>query len=272
MNATAVDLSPHQFHEVRELVHRVSGIHLHTGKLELVRARLAPRLRELGMFDFRSYLDRVATDATDSELGRLVDLLTTNQTSFFREPRHFQILRERVVPELYRAGRPLRIWSAGCSSGQEPYSLAMALLHQLGAHAHARILATDISARALAQARTGVYGEEAVRQVPPPLRRWLDRVGTRSPRRYRAGETLRAKVSFARHNLIGPWPMTGQFGLVCCRNVMIYFDRATQQRLVERFWSVLAPGGYLFIGHSESLAAHDHGLEYVQPAVYRRPA
>jgi chemotaxis protein methyltransferase CheR len=272
MNVSTVELSSAQFGAVSNLVHRVSGINLHDGKFELVRARLATRIRELGIPDFDSYFSVLDRDASGRELTRLIDILTTNKTSFFREPRHFDMLRRRVVPELYVPGTPLRIWSAGCSSGEEPYTLAMVLHEEIKHHGDVRILATDISARMLAHARQGVYAEETMQDVPATLRQQhFRRVDATQPRQYVIGDGLRDMIRFAQLNLMEDWPMTGPFDLVCCRNVMIYFDKATQQKLVERFWDMVSPGGYFFAGHSESFAALDHAFTYVQPAVYRRP-
>jgi chemotaxis protein methyltransferase CheR len=273
MSVGTTDLSAEQFQAVSELLHDVCGINLHRGKHELVRARLSSRLRELQLDDFGSYFDMVAADPSGRELARLIDVLTTNKTSFFREPRHFDVLRQRVVPELHSPGQPLRVWSAGCSSGEEPYSLAMVLDAELGGRADVRILATDISARMLSLARAGSYPEDAVQSVPAEYRRTAFRCTGAPPHRaWVVRERLRSSVRFAQLNLAAEWPMRGPFALICCRNVMIYFTRAMQQRLIERFWTMLVPGGYLFAGHSESLAGLDHGFEYVQPAVYRRAA
>jgi chemotaxis protein methyltransferase CheR len=273
MNFSVAEFRPDQFRQVSELMHRISGIHLHSGKRELVRARLTTRMRELRLADFDSYLSLLSTDRDGRELACLVDLLTTNKTSFFREPQHFHVLRERVLPELGPRAGPLRVWSAGCSTGEEPYSLALALNSELGSSDDARILATDISARVLEIARHGVYPEDALRDVPPALRQaGFHCVSGRPPRSYVVAESIRSMVHFARLNLVGEWPMRGPFDLICCRNVMIYFARPTQQRLVERFFQLLVPGGYFFAGHSESFAGLEHGFQYVQPAVYRRPA
>lgn len=273
LNLSALELSHDQFSAVSDLVHRTCGLNLHEGKFGMVRARLTSRLREVGMTDFESYLESVAHDRTGRELAHLVDVLTTNKTGFFREPRHFEFLRERLLPELARPGRPLRVWSAGCSSGEEPYTLAMVLHDELGADAHVRILATDISATMLARARRGSYPQDSLEPVPAPARlRHFTIVAPVRPRVYEVKPHLRSMIRFAQLNLMDPWPMKAQFDLVCCRNVMIYFDQPTQQRLVDRFWEIVEPGGYFFVGHSESLAAIDHGFRYIQPAVYRRPA
>lgn len=272
MSFNGIDLTRDQFSAVSALVHRACGLNLHEGKFGLVRARLAGRLREKGLTDFGSYLDLVNQDGSGRELQQLVDVLTTNKTGFFREPRHFDFLREHLLPALYEPGRPLRIWSAGCSSGEEPYTLAMVLHDELPPEADVRILATDISSAMLARARRGSYPQEALEPVPPAVRRiHFSADPTARPRTYEVGAHLRSMVRFAQLNLMDAWPMKGRFSLICCRNVMIYFDQPTQQRLVDRFWDMIEPGGYFFAGHSESFAAIDHGFRYIQPAVYRRP-
>lgn len=262
-------LTPEQFGALSALVYRASGIHLHQGKLGLVQSRLAKRLRELDTRDVDAYLTSLSVAGAEVEIARLVDVLTTNKTAFFREPRHFDLLRV-LLPELQRRGR-ISVWSAGCSSGEEAYTLALVLADALGLEASARILATDISTRMIAHARLGVYAEDALEPVPPLLRqRHFTCVQPRAPRKWSVRPEVRRLVRFARLNLVAPWPMRGVFDLICCRNVMIYFDKATQQALVQRFWEKLRPGGYLFTGHSESLAGLHHGFRYVQPAVYQR--
>ncbi len=258
------------FAEISRTVASVAGIQLREGKEGLVRARLARRLRQLGARSYREYLERVRADASRRELAHMVDLLTTNKTSFFREPAHFAVLRDAVAPAFAREPGGLRVWSAGCSSGEEPYTIAMVLRAALAdaEYRAARVLATDISERVLARARAGVYPDEAAADVEPALRArhfaraegggWAVNAATRAP------------VHFAPLNLMGAWPMRGPFHAVFCRNVMIYFDKPTQAALVARFHALLAPGGYLFVGHSESLSAVEHSFAYVQPAVYRK--
>jgi chemotaxis protein methyltransferase CheR len=271
MNLSSLDLRTDQFRAVSKLMHGACGLNLHPGKRELVRARLTARLRELRLPDFDSYFELLTRDRSGREAARLVDLLTTNKTSFFREPQHFRVLLERVIPERAQPTR-MRVWSAGCSTGEEPYSLAMTLHNHLPAGTDLRILATDVSRRVLALATEGVYGADAVAAVPVAFRRDAFRSAPGRPGSYVVSRTLRSLVRFAQLNLMDPWPMRGPFDLICCRNVMIYFDRPTQQELVRRFWQLLAPGGWFFAGHSESFAALDHEFEYVQPAVYRRAA
>lgn len=265
-------LSKADFDRVATLLHDLAGIHLVDGKEELVKSRLARRLRATGMPSYEAYLDHVSTEAgRREELVALIDALTTNKTSFFRESRHFDFLRERVAPG-WAASMPeeIRIWSAGCSSGEEPYTLAMVLADL--PLPRVRILGTDISTRVLATARAGEYPEEGLRDIPEALRRaHLERVPGATPPRFRVRDTLRRPITFARLNLMGPWPMQRDFHLVLCRNVMIYFDAPTRERLLQRFFQVLAPGGFLLVGHSESLTSTRHGFEYIQPAVYRKP-
>jgi chemotaxis protein methyltransferase CheR len=257
------------FSEISRTVGEVAGIQLRAGKEGLVRARLARRLREVGARSYAEYLGRVRADASRRELAHMVDLLTTNKTSFFREAAHFDVLRDAVLPAFAGASGGLRAWSAGCSTGEEPYTIAMVLRDALAEPAWraARVLATDISARALARARAGVYPDDTLADVDPALRR---RHFTPAPGGgWAVAAALRAPVQFAPLNLMGAWPMRGPFHAIFCRNVMIYFDKPTQAALVARYHELLAPGGYLFVGHSESLSAVEHRFTYVQPAVYR---
>lgn len=265
---TLPELSRRHYQQIRSLVYSVAGINLHEGKETLVRARLARRMRELGLTSFEAYLEHVSAAGSD-EVPRMVDALTTNKTSFFREPQHFDCLRHRVLPPLIERGSSIRVWSAGCSSGEEPYTLAMVLRGELGVNGpDTRILATDISARMVDAARIGIYDEEDVADLPPALLRACFTRVAGTPPRFAAGDALRSMIRFARLNLMDEWPMRGPFDVIFCRNVMIYFDKPTQERLVGRFHEILAPGGYLFVGHSESLSGVNHGFSYVQPAVY----
>ncbi len=269
---SAASLSAAQFDTVRQLVYRVAGIHLSAGKEGLVRSRLTPRLRALGLRDFDSYLAYLDGDASGAELVQLVDLITTNKTSFFREPEHFALLQRTVLPALAERDGPIRIWSAGCSSGEEAYTIAIIAREVIPAGAdRVRVLATDISTRVLRRARAAIYRDQQLSDAPPAIagRHFVHHAPVRDE--YRVIDDTRRLVQFARLNLMHDWPMRGPFDVIFCRNVMIYFDRPTQQRLVDRYAALLAPGGYLFVGHSESLTALDHGLQYVQPAVYRRP-
>ncbi|MFS8637213.1 MAG: protein-glutamate O-methyltransferase CheR [Gemmatimonadota bacterium] len=267
------ELTREQFDAIRGLVHQVAGITIADGKEKMVQTRLARRVRTLGLSDFDAYLEHLERDTTGRELSELVDALTTNKTAFFREPQHFAFLREAVLPELAARGRPMSFWSAGCSSGEEAYTLAMVARDAVPScdALGVRILATDISARMLRIAREAVYPESAVADVPEPYRsRYFRRVPGQATPMYRVGDEVRRMVRIARLNLLDHWPMRGPFDVIFCRNVMIYFDHATQERLVRRFHSLLAPGGYLCVGHSESLGSLSHAFRFVRPAIYRK--
>lgn len=270
----AYDLSDADFVAIRDILHRIAGIYLTDSKRDLVRLRLARRLRDLGGIDFGQYLEIVRSPDGARELSQMVDLLTTNKTNFFREPIHFDFLRDHLLPELLSEGRPIRVWSAGCSTGEEAYSLAITILDAVGRRKghDIRILGTDISARVIEVARAGVYDADAIDLVPDQIRNQYFRpvVQGDGEEGWEVIPEVRSLVRFARLNLMAPWPMRGHFDIIFCRNVMLYFDLATRQRLVERLEAQLRPGGYLFIGHSESLGAFEHGLRYIQPAVYRK--
>lgn len=265
-------LSAEQFAAIRDLTYQVCGINLPGGKEGLVQSRLSRRLRKLDMSGFDAYLVLLRSHAGRTEMSNMIDALTTNKTSFFREPRHFEFMAEHVLPATVGAGRPLRIWSAGCSSGEEPYSLSMLAQGAGRGRSHdMRILATDIASDILDNARAAVYEARQLESVPEALRReHLELVEHGPPARYRVSAAVRAPVRFARLNLMGRWPMRGPFDVIFCRNVMIYFDKKTQEHLVGRFEALLRPGGYLFVGHSESLSGIQHRLRFVQPAVYER--
>jgi chemotaxis protein methyltransferase CheR len=265
-----IPLTPDEFDRISTMLLEQSAIVLKRGKEGLVRSRLARHLRRLGMQSYTEYLTAVAADATGGERSQMIDALTTNKTSFYREGAHFEFLRATVLPALFASRKPVRIWSAGCSSGEEPYTLAM-LLHEVvrdPAQQGARILATDLSSRVLAMARAGTYTESATTDLPWATDRYFTRVAGSADRTVRVNDQLRALVRFARLNLMDRWPMERGFQVIMCRNVMIYFEKDVQGRLVDRFWDLLAPGGHLFVGHSESLTSLKHRFRYVQPAVY----
>lgn len=267
----SADLSEREFRQISQIVYGICGINLKNGKEALVRARLMKRLRALKMESFKEYIKFINTDGGREEIGLLIDVMTTNKTSFFREADHFTYLRHKIIPETNT--RKMRFWTAACSSGEEPFSLSM-LLHESIPDIQSKdilILATDISMSMLKKARTAVYGEDAVLNLPPAfLQKYFVQVRDRRPRAYRVADKVKANVRLAWLNLMDPWPMKGPLNVIFCRNVMIYFDRATQQELVRRFWDLLEPGGYLFVGHSEGLSAIKHRFHYVQPAIYRK--
>jgi len=272
-NSQTIELSDEEFIKISRLIHELCGINLQAGKEELVKARLMKRLREMNMENFEQYLRYIEEDQTRAELGFMVDALTTNKTSFFRETEQFDFLRRAVLPDIRNRCQRMRFWSAGCSSGEEAYSLAMLLREELpDADARdIRILATDISARVLDRARDAKYREDVLEAVPARLlRNYFTCVERKPPRIYRLNECIREMVSLARLNLMDKWPMKGPFNVILCRNVMIYFDKKTREQLVNSFWELLEPGGHFFVGHSESLTNISHRFGYVQPAVYQK--
>jgi chemotaxis protein methyltransferase CheR len=271
--ATGIALTSLEFKAVSALMYKTSGVNLTAGKEGLVESRLASRLRVLRLDSYSDYLARVTDDCTGAELTVMLDLLTTNKTSFFREEAHFQYLTREVLPRLKERGTEVRIWCAGCSSGEEPYTLAMVLAEQWPGRSGppVRILATDLSTRILARARAAEYDEQQMGNLDRArVNRHFEPVGDERGRRFRVREELRRMVQVTRLNLMQPWPMKGPFDVIMCRNVMIYFDAPTQERLVNRYWELLAPGGSLLVGHSESLTALSHRFTYVQPATYLR--
>ncbi len=268
-------LSEAEFNQISDFVKHKCGINLHDGKKELVKARLGKRIRHLQMRSFREYMDYVANDSTGSELTTMLDQISTNLTYFFREEKHFVHLRDKVIPALQEKGRKrLRIWSAGCSSGEEPYSIAM-LLNEAVPNINTwdvAILATDLSTKVLGMAQRGLYRQERFRETARHLVTKYFSVSTAGgDKAYQAKDTLRKLIHFARLNLMEDWPMKGPFDVIFCRNVMIYFDKPTQGQLVNRYFDLLTPGGVLFLGHSESLTGIQHCYKYVQPAIYQRP-
>lgn len=259
------------FLQISQIVYRHCGIRLNSGKEQLVRSRLTKRLLALGVRTFDEYLKHVKADHTAQELDAMIDCLTTNKTSFFREEHHFNYLQNQILPPLKRRGKGLRIWSAGCSSGEEAYSIAMLLNEEFPDvdKTNLKILATDISSTVLAKARCGEYEKASVKDVPATfLAKYFSLVHTNSSAIYRVDDTLRKIVHFARLNLTDAWPMKKPFDVIFCRNVMIYFDTSVQRNLVQRFYELLNPGGYLLVGHSESLLASSGEFKYVQPATY----
>jgi chemotaxis protein methyltransferase CheR len=263
-------LSDQDFEAIRRLAYAKFGLDLRKGKEELVAARLSKKLREYGMESFRQYYRHVLDDATGEALVGLIDALTTNHTSFLREPAHFDFLRLQIVPALGTRGR-VEIWSAACSSGEEPYSIACSLLDAGVDPSLVRIWATDISTRVLKTAREAVYPAERFQGVP---KEWMQKYLMRGTGKWegwlRIRREVRSLVEFQRVNLIEPLAMGFTFPVIFCRNVMIYFDKPTQEEVIRRLSSRLEPGGWLLVGHAESLAGVNHTLRYIRPAVYQK--
>lgn len=269
-SALNAELSAAHFTEISRRVYQICRINLQTGKEGLVKSRLEKRLRHLNLDSFDDYLAYVDADRSGSELRTMIDVLTTNKTSFFREAEHFEFLRHEIFPKLKSGSRKLRLWSAGCSYGNEPYTIAMLMREDVADidRCDVRLLATDISARVLATARAGRYEDEMAKDIPAPLlKKYFTKVPGGTTAAYQVNDNVKKFISFARLNLMDKWPMSGPFDAIFCRNVMIYFDKPTQAQLISRFHEMLIPGGHLFIGHSESLGRTSE-FRYVQPALY----
>jgi len=267
--ASEDDLLDGQFPVIQDLVYQIAGIAMNETKLGLVQARIVRRIRELDIASVREYVALVQRPEGRAELTEMVDRLTTNKTSFFREDSHFAYLQGLLDARGDR-GAGMTIWSAGCSSGEEPYTIAMILSeHARAARSRpGRVLATDLSARVLDKARAGEYSAHVADSVPADLRKRYMKES--SPGTLGVVSELKSIVRFARLNLMDTWPIDGPFDLIFCRNVMIYFDMPTRTELVGRYRDMLTPGGHLFIGHAESLGTGRQGLTLVQPAVYRK--
>jgi chemotaxis protein methyltransferase CheR len=269
------DFRPDHFERIREVVADLTGITLSDLKQDLVYSRLIRRLRKLRLKSFDEYMLQLEKHP-ESELGELINAITTNLTAFFREVHHFDYLRDELLPMIEsekRLERRLRIWSAGCSTGEEPYSLAMTLVEAFGdrlAAWDARILATDIDTGVLATAERGVYAEERVRGIPKDLLQTHFRRGTGDQAgQYRVADHLKRLIAFKQLNLNGPWPMRGPFDIIFCRNVVIYFDKPTQRVLFDRMANLMSDDGHLFIGHSENLFRVSERFELIGKTIHR---
>ncbi len=276
-------MTPELFQCFAALAYEKAGIHIRPGKEALVAARVAKRQRALSMPDAGDYLRHLESESSGEELTRFLDVISTHFTSFFRENDHFELLAEELSKRLATGARRLRLWSAACSTGEEPYSMAMTALGVKGIEAPGvdlKILATDIALDTLRQAAAGRFGASRLEPVPKALRaQWLTRAPARPPgekpdaeEQWEVSPRLRAPISFRRLNLAEPpFPMKGHFDVVFCRNVLIYFDQPTRQRLVSAIEGLLPPGGLLCIGHTETLAGLRCGFKMVRPSVFRRP-
>lgn len=274
-------MRPNDYQFIRETVYRHSRINLGPDKQELVTARLGKRLRATGLTTIGEYCDLLRTPAGVEELGNLIDVISTNHTYFFREEAHFAALRDIILPDLIKRRErenwpALRVWSAASSSGEEPYSIAIALEEFFANRTPAwnrQIEATDISSRILAKAEAAIYPADVVSRLSPALAKAYFQTGYGEQAGfYRVKPAVRALVRFRRLNLLeGALPFTEPFQVIFCRNVMIYFDRPTQEELIRRLCSKLVPGGYLLVGHSESLTGIQHGLKMIRPATYQLP-
>ncbi|ANP46767.1 CheR family methyltransferase [Candidatus Viadribacter manganicus] len=261
------------FDQIATFLRENTGISLNDAKAALVYSRLAKRLRALGIGDFDEYCRYIETQDGADERHEMVNALTTNVTRFFREPHHFEYLRQELAPTLIQAakhGKRVRLWSAACSSGEEPYSIALTMLDALpdADRYDIKILASDIDAKILARARLGVYRDEAIEPIPAATReRWLAQERQGAAKQWRVKDAVRSLITFNELNLIGSWPMRGQFDVIFCRNVVIYFEEQTQALVWRRFREVMCPDARLFIGHSERIDVE--GFESAGLTIYK---
>lgn len=262
------------FDKFRELVYAKSGIALGPHKASLVSARVARRMRALGMTGHNDYLDAILRDETGGELVHFLDAISTNVTSFFREADHFEFLKEVLRRWQAEGQTRFRIWCAAASTGEEPYTLAMTALESLGAGVRdLRILATDISTRVLGVCMEGTYAQSKTETIPPALlSRYFTRFQEGGDSFYSANDELRKVLTFRRLNLAAPpYPMKGPMDVIFCRNVMIYFDEGLRGRLAQEAKRLLRPGGYFVVGHSESLVGSAREFRVIRPSVYQKP-
>ncbi len=267
-----VPLSATTFNLLRDLLHEHSGIALASHKITMVQSRLAKRLRALGLTTYEDYLERIRDPQSD-EWGEFINALTTNLTSFFREGHHFTRLPELLTHAHTRSG-PIRIWSAGCSTGEEPYTLALTLSKAFGAATPVQILATDLDTAVLNTAARGVYPIARIEGLDLAWKRLGFQRGTGDRREMvRIRPELRQLVAFQQLNLLDrAWSIDGPFQAIFCRNVMIYFDKPTQRELLGRFHRLLEPDGLLFVGHSEALLDNALGFQSLGQTIYRKKA
>jgi chemotaxis protein methyltransferase CheR len=271
---TEYALQDSDFRQIVKLVMDTAGIVLSEKKRAFILGRLGRRLRILGLSDFAEYCRLLESPDGDTERHNLINAITTNHTSFFRESHHFDYLAKTILPELAeaRGSRPgrLRIWSAGCSTGEEPYTIAMTLRGYQPPLADwdVKVLATDLDTNVVAHAAAGVYDAERLEAIPASYRKRY--VTERPDGQVFMNDELRSLIMFAPLNLLESWPMTGPFDIIFCRNVVIYFDKPTQRRLFDRYANMLKPDGWLFVGHSESLANVTDRFNPVGRTIYRR--
>ncbi len=267
-------LSDGLFKKFSTLVFDNTGIFLKPEKKELLNARLGKRLRLCNIDSFARYYDYVQADTSGAELVNLINSVSTNFTSFFREKSHFEYLTSSVLPEFSKSpSSELKVWSAACSSGEEPYTLSIVLndYKRQSRNFSFAIQATDISTKVLDIAKAGVYADERIRTMPQDvLKRYFQKGKGNSAGYVKVKRELRDTVDFKRFNLMGDFPWREEFDVIFCRNVMIYFNRETQQELVSKFNHCLKPGGYLFIGHSESLTSIKHPFKQVSTTAYKK--
>ncbi|ATQ44188.1 CheR family methyltransferase [Caulobacter mirabilis] len=275
-NGREFAFTPEDFRTIAAVLHGDAGIYLPESKSTLVYSRLAKRLRLLGISSFKDYCKLIQGSHGVDERQAMLAALTTNVTRFFREPHHFDHLKNTVMPALAaraRAGGRVRLWSAACSTGQEPYSMALSVLAALpdALRYDVKILATDIDPNVVAAARTGVYSRDLLEAVPASDRKLLRRAPDAGADMWRFADEVQELIAFRELNLVRSWPMSGKFDVIFCRNVVIYFDDATQEAVWKKFIDVMTPGGRLYIGHSERVTGDGGRLQSDGLTVYKMP-
>ncbi|MBR0597511.1 CheR family methyltransferase [Sinanaerobacter chloroacetimidivorans] len=265
-------LKDDEFKTITSYIKTHYGVNL-TQKRPLIEGRLSNYISDLGFDNYMDYFEYAKNDRVNDEMTMLINKLTTNHTYFFRENEHFEFYKDIVLPWVDKTlkVRDLRVWSAGCSSGQEPYTLSMITQEYLGSAAQewdSTILASDISNKVLTIAKNGIYSREELSDVPHS---WIKKYfRAHDEQRFVVSENLRKNVAYRNFNLLSPFEFKKPFQAIFCRNVMIYFDMPTKNEIINKFYDVLLPGGYFFIGHSESLSACDHKFKYIKPSIYQK--
>lgn len=273
--AKEFNLTEGDFQKIKKLVIEHTGICLSDGKQDMIYSRLARRLRQLDLEEFSDYLE-LLTNGDEAEMGNFINSVTTNLTSFFREQHHFDYLKNDLLPQLMKQNsdrRTIRIWSAGCSTGEEPYSIAMTVREVIpeGQGWDVRILATDLDTNVLATASRGVYTAERVNGISPAkLKRWFHKGKGNTEGHVKVADGLRDMIIFKQLNLMGNWPVKPGVDVIFCRNVVIYFDKPTQTVLFDRYANTLKDNGHLFIGHSETLYKVSERFRLLGKTVYQR--
>ncbi|MGH1486676.1 MAG: CheR family methyltransferase [Cellvibrionaceae bacterium] len=271
--AVSETLSDRDFSFVQDLIYTKTGIVIADHKREMIYRRLARRARDLNLAELTDYCEILRSES-EEEMVNFVNAVTTNLTSFFRENHHFEFLKETFFPEfLSRGEQRLRIWSSAASTGEEPYSISMTMLEGLGEKyksIDAKILATDLDTQVLQTARSGIYHKDRLKDLSSAIKsKWFSSLDT-DANKYSVDSKLKVPLTFNKLNLLGDWPMKGKFDVIFCRNVLIYFDRPTQEKLVNRFLDVLTPNGILMLGHSESILKGSTDFEHLGKTIYKR--
>ncbi len=271
------DLKDSEFEKISKIIYEQCGINLHEGKRELVKARLGARLRAGDYKSFSDYCHYVTTKEGKDELIAMIDSISTNLTSFFREESHFVRLRTIVSSMVEKSGSggavpKINVWSAGCSTGEEPYTIAITIKEAAGMRPlDVKILATDISTKVLSVAEAAIYPEDRVKKISNAVLGKYFQIGSgRSAGLYRIKKNIKDIITFKRFNLMDEFPSDMNFDVIFCRNVMIYFDKITQTKLVNKYYGGLKKDGYFFVGHSESLTSLKHPFKYIEPSVYQK--